>query len=119
MASKKADGKMTKTDAVKAAMADGVDNPTEGAAYIKTKFGLDITPQVFSTTKSIAKKKAAETNGHAGAGNNGTSVPKVSKKVASAGTGVDDAAALARGVKQLVEQYGAAAVKNMADVFGE
>lgn len=38
MARKKADGKMKMTDAVKAAIADGVDNPTEGAAYIKEKF---------------------------------------------------------------------------------
>lgn len=64
------------------------------------------------------KKAAAETNGPAGAGTNGTSVPKAPKK-AVASAGVDDAAALARGMKKLVAQYGAAAVKNMTDVFAE
>ena len=31
-------------------------SPTEGTAFIKEKFGLDITPPQFSTCKSIAKK---------------------------------------------------------------
>ena len=52
MARTKADGKMTKADAVRAALAAGVDMPAEGSAHIKEKYGLVVTPQQFSTAYS-------------------------------------------------------------------
>ena len=58
---KAAEGKtpIKKTDAVRQALAEGVDNPTEAVAHIKKKFGLDITTQQFSTYKSNLKAKGA------------------------------------------------------------
>src|SRR4051812_29269155 len=42
---------MKKVDAVRAALADGVESPTEGVSYIKKTFGIVMTPQAFSTSK--------------------------------------------------------------------
>jgi hypothetical protein len=113
---KKADAdapKMTKTDAVKAAIAAGKDMPVEGVQWIKETHGLDIDPQHFSAIKSQARKKAGAAPGRRGR----------KPRTASNGSGISSGRAsvnpadLARDVKRLVEQYGAAAVKDMAGVF--
>src|SRR5438105_4988194 len=50
-------GQIKKTEAVRIALEQGKESPGEGVAFIKKKFGLDVTPQQFSTYKSIAKSK--------------------------------------------------------------
>src|SRR5947209_2227612 len=57
---KKKDGGTTKADAVREALKEGKDSPQEGAAFVKEKFGLDITPGQFSTYKSLEKKRAGK-----------------------------------------------------------
>jgi hypothetical protein len=106
---------MTKTDAVKAAIAAGKDMPAEGVQWIKETHGLDIDPQHFSAIKSQARKKAGGPPARRGrkprAASNGSGV--------SSGRASVNPAELARDVKRLVEQYGAAAVKDMAGVFAD
>jgi hypothetical protein len=46
---------MTKTEAVKLAVEKGKDKPREGVAWIKETYGLDVSPDYFSTTKSALK----------------------------------------------------------------
>jgi hypothetical protein len=105
----------TKTDAVKAAIAAGKDMPTEGVQWIKETHGIDIDPQHFSAIKSQARKKAGGPPARRGR----------KPRTASNGTGLGGGRAsaspadLARDVKRLVEQYGAAAVKDMAGVFAD
>lgn len=78
--------KVSKADAVRAALAAGMDKPQEGVAYIKGQFGLDLSTQMFSSYKSQEAKRAgqgrrrgrparviagngkSETNGHGPAG---------------------------------------------------
>jgi hypothetical protein len=118
MAKKKADGQPTKADAVREALKEGVDSPQDGAAYVKQKFRLDITPQQFSTYKSIEKKKANGGGTGVGNGRRGGGRPKADRPAngaASKGTG--NAADLARQVKSLVDAYGAGQVKSMVEVF--
>lgn len=106
--------KISKADAVRKAVAAGKDNPTEGSSFIKAEFGLDITPAVFSTYKTADKKRAL----------GGACVAKDRKTRAGAeptgqrvgnGGPVD----LVRQVKELVDQYGVATVKEIADVFAK
>lgn len=47
----------SKSDAVRMAIAAGFDTPQIGAGYIRSQFGLDITPEHFSAVKSADKKK--------------------------------------------------------------
>src|SRR4051794_15155379 len=58
MAKQKAEGKISKADAVREAIKEGVEKPQDGVSYVKEKHGLDITPQQFSTYKANDKKKA-------------------------------------------------------------
>jgi len=115
MAKKTAEGTISKADAVRAALKAGHDKPQEASTYIKETYGLDVTPQVVSTYKSIdnkrkgkgkkrGRKPAAEAAAAPG--------PKASSKPHMA-----NPADLARGVKSLVETYGADAVRDMAGVF--
>jgi hypothetical protein len=106
---------MTKTDAAKAAIAAGKDMPTEGVQWIKETHGIDIDPQHFSAIKSQARKKAGGPPARRGR------KPRTTPSGSGAGSGRAPVspADLARDVKRLVEQYGAAAVKDMAGVFAD
>lgn len=111
MARKKADGKMTKADAVRAAIADGADSPADGVAYIKSKFGIDITPQHFSSYKSQQRAKAGKAPGRRGRKPGAVAVPRA--------TANGNPADLARQIKGLIGQYGAVAVNEMVAVFAD
>jgi hypothetical protein len=50
-------GKITKSEAVRRALADGVDQPADGVAYIRDNFGVEISPTHFSAVKSTEGKK--------------------------------------------------------------
>lgn len=111
-------GGMTKSDAVRAAIREGVEKPTEAVEFIKRRFNIDITTQNFSTIKSLDKKKA----GGGATGGNGQHPSPAGDRRQPAADGANDGnvspADLARQVKHLVERYGAGAVKEMAEVFG-
>lgn len=114
-ASAAAPKKMKKSDAMREAIKRGIDKPQAASEFIKSEFGLDVTPQVFSSFKSISKKKEGETSA--------VRVRRASAAAAVAATpngsrvGNGGAADLARQVKVLVEQYGATAVRDMTGVF--
>lgn len=101
-------GSMTKADAVRAAMAEGVEKPQDACEWIKTKFGIDISPAHFSSYKSGFKKKEGDTRG------NGRSSAK-----AVAGDSVRNGSpvALAKQIKHLVDTYGVEQVREMTSVF--
>jgi hypothetical protein len=104
---------MTKSEAMTAAINDGVVKPKEAVEYIKTRFGIDVNTQQFSTHKSLSKKKKGEpTRAKRAPG------PKPAAATPSNGKH-GDPADLARQVKALVAAYGAGAVKGMVEVFAE
>src|SRR5262245_60295201 len=47
----------SKADAVRRALAAGMEGPQEGTAWIRKEFGIEIAPQHFSATKSQIKKR--------------------------------------------------------------
>jgi hypothetical protein len=99
-------GSMTKADAVRAAVQEGVTKPTEAVEWIKSKFDIDITPAHFSSYKSQqAKKEGVISSG--------------GRKKETGGGIVDNGnpVELAKAVRALVQRHGAAAVKGMVEVF--
>lgn len=50
----------TKVEAVQMAITAGFDSRQIGSGYIKSQFGLDVSPQHFSSTKSQLKSKVLE-----------------------------------------------------------
>ena len=115
MAKAKAE-KVTKADAVRAAIKDGLNDNTEIQSYAKDKFGLDVSTDQISTYKSLDKKRAQKSAGVQKAAAKTTGAPKVEQS-GGVGNGNGSPAALALAVKQLVAQHGAQAVADMAKVF--
>ena len=103
---KRKKGEMTKADAVRRALDSGVDQPQEASAYIKEKFDIEISPQMFSTYKSQLKIRSEKKAAGSGRGRRGI-------------IGADNAAInldLARKLKALVDEYGADSVQKVAAV---
>ena len=93
--------KVTKADAVRAALKLGIEKPQEGATFIKNKFGVDITPQVFSSYKSTLSRKEPK--------------PGSGSKPASDSI---DMGSLAT-VKELMDKVGGDTLKRLVDVLGK
>src|SRR4051812_41647119 len=47
--------KVSKTDAIRAAMAEGIESPGEGVDFIRKRFGIEMSKGHFSATKSKLK----------------------------------------------------------------
>jgi len=106
--------KITKSEAVRRAVAEGVDKPTDAVAFIKERFGVEISAQHFSSIKSQEAKKAGKP------GRRGRKPREAAAVVATPNgsrVGNRNPAELARQVKQLVESFGAEAVRDMTAVF--
>ena len=112
---------ITKTEAVKRALAAGKDQPKDAVGWIKEQYGLDMTTQQFSTAKFQANKKAGgEPKGKPGRKPRAAAaVPASDGDTVGNGRSSSNPAELARAVKSLVGQYGADAVRDMTAVFAE
>src|SRR3954470_15638168 len=53
--------KMSKTDAIRAAVAEGHESPADGVDFIKKRFGIELSKQHFSATKSKLKVTGGQT----------------------------------------------------------
>ena len=113
---------MSKTDAIRAAMAEGIESPGDGVDFIRKRFGLEMSKQHFSATKS--KLKSAE--------DTKKSAPQAAPKAATKPQPVGDYQtppeqpagrdgnlldALEQ-MKPLIAQYGPDQVKRMVDLLG-
>jgi hypothetical protein len=97
---------ISKTEAIRRALAAGVEKPTSGVEWIKTRFGLTVTPATFSTTKMEIKKKA------------GTSVGRSARSpVYRSVTQPVSTFDLIRTVKSLIDAHGADSVRQAVDLF--
>lgn len=105
---------VTKADAVRAAVAHGADVPAEGVAYIKAQFGIDITPQHFSSIKSQHKAKAGKPAGRRG---RKPGTPATAAAPTRAAIGIPNVAGPLTTIKHLVETLGVDQVKEIAEIF--
>jgi len=103
---------MSKTDAVKAAIAEGVDKPADGVAYVKEKFGVDITAQYFSIIKSHAKLKGGKKSSR-----KVRSSAAVSPASAPSSNGKHNVATSLATIKKLVDELGVDQVKEIAEML--
>lgn len=109
---------MTKADAVRAALAKGIGNPTAGVNYIKTNFGVDMPKQQFSVYKSEFKKRGQKGKGKAAPKKTIPAANYVAPP-AKAPTGSSaDVLMVAEAIKPFVSSLGAARVKRIVDLLG-
>jgi hypothetical protein len=50
---------LSKTEAVRRAIAEGWNKPSEGAMFVKTMFGIELSPNHFSNIKSTLRAAPA------------------------------------------------------------
>jgi hypothetical protein len=96
---------MSKMDAVRAALKEGVKKPAEGVVFIKDNFGINIAPQMFSAYKIHARKKSGR--GRKATANGSTNHNR----------NLDGSLELVIGVKQLIDKHGSDKVVEMAKVL--
>lgn len=48
---------VTKAEAARAAIAEGIESPKRAVAFIRERFGIDMAPQHFSASKTLERKK--------------------------------------------------------------
>lgn len=109
---------MSKAEAIRTMMAEGIDNPSAASAEIKKRFGLDVTPQHFSAARSQMKSKAGTKKGKPGrkprqAAEAAESRPAAPQASPAGGDMIDDLAA----VKHLVQKLGADQVRKIVGLF--
>jgi hypothetical protein len=99
----------TKTDAFRAAVAQGIESPKAISEYVKTIYGMEMSAGMVSAYKSMEKNK-------------GKKKPKAVKApkapAANDGNGVGhDLMSQLESIKVLVKGLGADQVKRMVDLF--
>lgn len=121
------DGKISKMEAVRRTLAEGVESPTDGVSFIKERFGLEVNASMFGAYKSQLKAKERAGVGQGKPGRKPGNKPGRKPGAAGAKPGPQPGAVAApaagnpleaaRQVKELVERYGAETVKGLADMF--
>ena len=99
--------KVSKAQAARAAIAEGIESPKAAVAYIKERFGLDMAPQHFSATKSVLRKAGGMT----------VRVKRGPKPAVAKGGDAGLLMAL-EAMKPLVASLGAEKVKRIVDLLG-
>ncbi|QEH36476.1 hypothetical protein OJF2_50400 [Aquisphaera giovannonii] len=117
---------MSKAEAIRRVMADGIDNPSVGSQEIRKRFGIDVTPQHFSAARSQMKSRDAKKSG-APKGKPGRKPKAASQGVEGylapppkqQGTGGEpDLLEAMEAMKPLVNSLGADKVKRIVDLLG-
>ncbi len=110
----------TKTEAVRMAIAAGFGSPQVGSGYIQSQFGMDVSPQHFSSTKSQLKTKELEdTPARKSKADSSKDVEGyVALPAKPAAGGEEELLAALEAMKPLVASLGAEKVKRLADLLG-
>lgn len=121
-----APGSMSKSEAIRRALAAGFEGPQEGTAYIRKEFGIEIAPGHFSAVKATEKKKGSAPRGKPGRKPKTWQSQKDAPPIEhyftpspkSAPAGGDDLIDTLEALKPLVAQLGAEKVKRLVDLLG-
>jgi hypothetical protein len=120
--------RMSKTDAIREAMAEGIESPGDGVDFIRKRFGLEMSKGHFSATKS--KLKSSE-----GQGGKKTAPAKAAPAKAAAKSGPEPVAERQRAtsrpasgegnlldlmeqMKPMVDEHGVDTLKRIVDLLG-
>ncbi|HEX4610530.1 MAG TPA: hypothetical protein VH092_20240 [Urbifossiella sp.] len=117
--------KITKADAVRAALAEGIDTPDEGIAFILKRYGIEMGKPMWSSYRSQEKARQAKKAG-GGTPARRSRAPKAEAAPAPAPAasspsrnGSIGVAGSVETIKSLVEQYGVDEVVSLARLFGK
>ena len=106
---------ITKSDAVRRALAAGIEGPQEGTAWIQKEFGIELSPSHFSAVKATEKKKGDAPKGKPGRKPNVVEAGHAGNPKAGKGDG--DLLDALSAMKPLIAQFGPDKVKKMVDLL--
>lgn len=111
---------VTKTEAVRQALAEGLDSPGDIAAFAKAKYGLEIPKPQVSAYKAQAKKKAADgsSNGKPGRKPKASVEDYLAPPPKLAPTGDGDLLDALEAMKPLVANLGKERVHRLVELLG-
>ena len=109
---------ISKADAVRAALAEGIDTPDEGIAFLQKRFGIEMGKPMWSSYKAQEKARKAKLNGDAPPKLGrppavATDAPAPARSIATGGSVSDSL----KSVKELVDRLGADEVIKIAEIF--
>jgi hypothetical protein len=119
--------RMSKTDAIRAAMAEGIESPGDGVDFIRKRFGLEMSKGHFSATKSKLKssegqggKKAAPAKAapKAAAKSRPEHVAERQRATARPASGEGNLLDLMEQMKPMVDEHGVDTLKRIVDLLG-
>jgi hypothetical protein len=119
--------RMSKTDAIRAAMAEGIESPGDGVDFIRKRFGLEMSKGHFSATKSKLKssegqggKKTAPAKAAPKAAAKSGPKPVEERQAATArpAGGEGNLLDLMEQMKPMVEEHGVDTLKRIVDLLG-
>jgi hypothetical protein len=113
---------VSKADAVRAALKEGLDAPGDIAEFIKAKYGIELPKQMISSYKAQQKARDAKKEAPKPKPGRKPRTPAVENYVApppkKAGDGEVDLLAAMEAMKPLVASLGADKVKRIVDLLG-
>src|SRR4051794_36800133 len=115
---------MSKTEAIRRAMAAGIETPEDGVDFILKNFGLELSRQHFSATRSKLKSQEVEKKPKGKPGRKPKQAPSQAVEgylapppKPQAAEGETDLLAAMEAMKPLVAALGADKVKRIADLL--
>lgn len=102
---------VSKAEAVRTALAEGLESPSDIVRFVKARFGIDMPKQMVSAYKANEKRRE---QGHMAP----QQKPQTTTAAKPAANGEPDLLGALEMIKPLVEQYGAAKVKRIVDLMG-
>lgn len=112
---------ITKSQAIRDAIAAGFDKPQAGSAWIKEQYNIQVTPQMFSTVKNTSRKQGSThiVRRPAPAPIHTRPLTGVTRSLSAMKQNPESSLDLAREVKRLISTYGTDAVSEMVSLFSE
>jgi hypothetical protein len=113
-------GVVSKAEAIRRALSAGMDSPEDGVAYIKSRFGLEVSNQHFSATKSQIKSKGGGTQSKGKPGRKPKAAVEgyLAPPPKPAPAGGSDLLEAMEAMKPLVASLGKEQVKRIVDLLG-
>jgi len=107
-----------KSDAIKEALASGVNKPKEVVAWVKDKYGLAIDPQYVSTLKTQLKSSGTTPSSKPKVATAPKPGPRPTSTTLSPRAAGSDMVTVAKQLREMVDQYGKDAILEMVEIVG-
>jgi len=108
---------MSKAQAVRNALAEGVEEIGDIEGFVKSRYGIEIPRQMISAYKAMEKKRAEKATGKPGRKSRGAESSGSAPRARSGGSESELLDAM-EAMKPLVDKLGAENVKRIVDLLG-